>query len=187
MLKTRSYVLKVLDPLAVYLIYSRAGSYKLVLISVVTVFLFVLARAVRHSTDLNEFLSGDFFESIFTASEGTETTFINAFFYFLYIDGDFPGFGENITLQRIFLFWLPALKEVDFSYIMHSAYYGSSLGDSLYMHPTVFGDAYANSGWPGAFLYAVFLGGYISYLEASCRFFLEENIFIKFLFFQLYV
>ncbi|NAR82142.1 hypothetical protein GPS53_04065 [Acinetobacter haemolyticus] len=170
-LKTRSYVLMILIPLFVYFFFTKKGVelIKPLIFLVGMLFLFVLARAVRHSFDLNEFLEGDIKESLTGASEDAESTFINAFFYFVSKGNDFVGFEQNLTLKRILFFWFPEVKPIDFSYYMHSAYYGSSPSEGLSMHPTVYGDAYGNAWWFGAFLYSIFLSLYISVLEVFIK------------------
>lgn len=180
-LKTRSYVLMILIPLFVYFFYTKRGFelIKPLIFLVLMLFLFVLARAVRHSFDLNEFLSGDIVESLSGASEGAENTFINAFYYFVSKNNQFYGFGENYTIKRIIFFWLVDLKPTEFSYLMHSAYYGSNPSEGLSMHPTVYGDAYGNAWWFGAFIYSFFLSLYITFLEFITKFIkTKKNIFI---------
>jgi len=170
-LKTRSYVLMILIPIFVYFLYTKKGMelLKPLIFLFFMSFLFVLARAVRHSFDLNEFLAGDINESLSNASEGAETTFINAFYYFVSKNNDFFGFGQNFTLKRIIFFWFVDMKPTEFSYLMHSAYYGSSPSEGLSMHPTIYGDAYGNAWWFGAFIYSIFLSLYISVLEFLIR------------------
>jgi len=177
-LKTRSYVLMILIPIFIYFIYTKKGVelFKPLIFLFFMSFLFVLARAVRHSFDLNEFLAGDINESLSNASEGAETTFINAFYYFVSKNNEFPGFGENFTLKRIIFFWFVDMKPTEFSYLMHSAYYGSSPSEGLSMHPTIYGDAYGNAWWFGAFIYSIFLSLYISILELLIRFVKTKKI-----------
>lgn len=186
-LKTRSYVLMFLVPVFLHMIYTKNGLrlLKPVLFLIVMVALFVLARAVRYSNDLNEFLESDIQEGFLAASEGTESVFIDAFYHFIYFNNDFLGFEQNFTLKRIVFFWFKDVKPVEFSYLMHSAYYGSSPSENLSMHPTVFGDAYANAWWFGAFIYAIFLALYISLLELSSKIFSESRNSFKIIIFSL--
>lgn len=186
-LKTRSYVLMFLVPMFLYLMYSKKGVelVKPIVLFIVTVFLFIFARAVRHSNDLNDFLSADIGLSILDAGQGAESTFIEAFYYFIYNNNNFEGFGNNYTLTRILFFWFPDFKPIEFSYLMHSAYFGSSPSEGLSMHPTVFGDAYANSWWMGAFTYSFFLAIYISLLELTVRFFDNSRNYFKVIVFSI--
>ncbi|OAL82706.1 hypothetical protein AY605_12050 [Acinetobacter sp. SFD] len=186
-LKTRSYVLMFLVPMFLYLMYSKRGIelIKPMIFFLVTVFLFVFARAVRHSNDLNDFLTADIGLSILDAGQGAESTFIEAFYYFIYNNNNFEGFDKNYTLTRILFFWFPDFKPIEFSYLMHSAYFGSSPNEGLSMHPTVFGDAYANSWWLGAFIYSSFLALYISLLELMVRFFDNSRKYFKVIVFSI--
>ena len=174
-LKTRSYVLMFLVPYFLATLYSRGWRNKIgiLLLAFAIVFLFVLTRAVRHAEDLSQFLEYGLLYFIFDAAEGSETSFVDAFFFFVERGGSFPDFGENFTLWRILFFWMPSnelfVKPVDFSYVMHSAYFGSSVDEGLSMHPTVFGDAYGNAGFAGAFLYSGFLALYFSLLEGFVK------------------
>lgn len=186
-LKTRSYVLMFLMPVILDMLYTKKGVQliKPVIFIFFVSFLFILARAVRHSYDLNSFLDGNFIESMSSASEGTETTFIDAFYYFIAINNNFDGFEENITLRRILFFWLPYFKPNEFSYIMYAAYFHSYPNLNLSMHPTVFGDAYANAWWSGAFLYSLFLATYISSLEKILLLFGKSQQLAKLIIFSI--
>lgn len=170
-LKTRSYVLMLLVPYFYFVFCSegRRGKIWLLSMGLGTVFLFVLTRAVRHAEDLNQFLSyglGYFWAG---AAEGAEIDFVQVFYFFVYKANAFRGFEENITLQRILLFWLPSLgtwtKPPEFSYLMHSAYFGSNIDEKLSMHPTVFGDAFGNAGYLGAVIYSSLLALFFSIVE----------------------
>jgi len=170
-LKTRSYALMLLVPYFYFVLCGKgkSGFVGLLFLSVGTAFVFVLTRAVRHAEDLNQFLSFGLSYFWGDAASGVETDFVKAFYFFVYKGDAFVGFGENITLQRVLLFWLPSfgdwVKPPDFSYVMHSAYYGSALEDSLSMHPTVFGDAFGNAGYVGALTYSTLLALYFSGVE----------------------
>lgn len=170
-LKSRSYVLMFMVPYFIFLFYAgRLRVPRLAIYGSLIVFMFVLTRAVRHAENLSEFLELGILYYLGDAAEGAETSFVNAFYFFIYNGNAFPGFLENITLQRIFLFWLPSFdgwgKPADFSYYMHSAYFGTSVADGLSMHPTVFGDAYGNAGILGAFIYPVLLAAMFSLAES---------------------
>lgn len=81
-----------------------------------------------------------------------------AFYYFIFKNNNFDGFGEGHTYLRMLLFWLPTswsggLKPDDFAIAMGKAWRPSSWGYS--MHPTLYGDCYANFG-----AYGVFMGAF---------------------------
>lgn len=85
------------------------------------------------------------------------------FYYFILNGNDFDGFGEGHTYLRMLLFWLPmswsgGLKPDDFAIAMGKAWAPSSWGYSV--HPTLYGDCYANFGAYGVFMgifWAVFV------------------------------
>lgn len=173
-LKTRSYLLIVLAPALLYYSYKANTKQKLYAIAfgLTLIFLFVLTRAVRHASDLNEFLSLGLTYYLSGASEGAETTFLDAFHFFISENNTFAGFNENYTLYRVLFFWTPSswdLKPPEFSYVMHAAYYGSNLGGTLSMHPTVYGDAYGNAGMYGSVIYPIFLALFFSLVEFSAK------------------
>lgn len=178
-LKTRSYILMILAPIFCYFMYTKKGLelVKPIFYLFLMLFVFILARAVRHSSDLNEFLESDFLEGFELASEGAENTLINGFYYFVQNNNNFNGFENNNTLKRVFLFAFPSLKPEEFSYIMHSAYYGSNPSDRLSIHPTVYGDAYGNAWWFGAFIYSLFIAFYISFLEITAKFINKSSLY----------
>lgn len=182
-LKTRSYLLVMLMPVLAYMLVSSKGIglVKVILFGVLVAFLFFLARAVRHAGSIGGFVDSVSVEMFLGAMSGSELIFADAFLFFVEHDNSFPGFGENITFARVFLFWLPSflleLKPIEFSYYMHAAYYGSSVTDSLSMHPTVFGDAYGNAGFWGVFIYSAFLSLFFSALEFFVR--LDKGSFLR--------
>ena len=79
----------------------------------------------------------------------------NIFYYFISKSNNFDGFGEGHTYLRMLLFWLPTswsggIKPDDFAIAMGKAWAPSSWGYSV--HPTLYGDCYANFGMYGAFM-----------------------------------
>jgi len=98
-----------------------------------------------------------------TTGEG-ELGLRNIFYYFLEHDNRFPQFGEARTYVRLLLMPLPSkysfgLKPPDFAVSMGSAYIGDFSNTMISVHPTLYGDCYANLGWFGillAIFWAVF-------------------------------
>lgn len=81
----------------------------------------------------------------------------NIFYYFILIDNNFPGLGEGATYRRLALILIPTslsfgLKPSDFAITMSSAYTGNLNNTTYSVHPTFFGDAFANFGRLGIFL-----------------------------------
>lgn len=84
----------------------------------------------------------------------------NIFYYFIKIENNFPGLGEGATYRRLALIFIPTslsfgLKPNDFAITMSSAYTGNLNNMTYSVHPTFFGDAFANFGWLGIFLGAL--------------------------------
>lgn len=166
-LQTRSFLLIFMFPGIAYLFLHSDQRKKLiswVLIPAAAI-LYIGARAVRHAGSFEAFLVGDISSLFVGASEGSEQSLFDAFLHFIYIDNHFPGFGENITLQRVVFFAIPPLKPEEFSYIMHSAYFGYVPKEGLSMHPTIFGDAWGNSGYLGALIYSILLSVIVHIIE----------------------
>lgn len=81
----------------------------------------------------------------------------DAFYHFIYFNNDFPNFGKLHTYLRLLLIALPTgysfgLKPPDFAITMGSAYMGDFGNTIVSMHPTLYGDCYANLGWLGVSL-----------------------------------
>lgn len=83
-----------------------------------------------------------------------ELSLRNAFYYFNSINNNFPGFGEGLTYLRILLLPIPTslsggIKPQDFAITMGSAYTNNIANTTYSMHPTLYGDVYANFGLLG--------------------------------------
>ena len=82
----------------------------------------------------------------------------NAFYYFIENNNNFEGFGRGLGYQRLLMLPLPSplslgMKPQDFAMDMAYAYdpVNSIVGVNS-MHPTLYGDCYANFGWYGVLL-----------------------------------
>lgn len=77
---------------------------------------------------------------------------IKAFYYFVENDNNFPGFGEGLGFIRLAMIALPAslfqIKPRDFAIDMYREWFHDD-NPAGTMHPTVYGDAYANFGFWG--------------------------------------
>ncbi|MGE6490450.1 O-antigen polymerase [Exiguobacterium sp. NPDC077395] len=81
----------------------------------------------------------------------------NAFYYFISINNNFPGFNEAATYIRILLIGIPTrlienIKPPDFAITMGSAYTNNLNNTRYSMHPTLYGDVFANLWWFGILL-----------------------------------
>lgn len=84
-----------------------------------------------------------------------------AFYFFIEKDNNYPGFGEGHTYIRMLMFFIPTdfafgLKPPDFALTMGS-FWNPNAGQGYSMHPTLFGDVYANFGFLGI-LMGIFWG-----------------------------
>lgn len=91
------------------------------------------------------------------------------FYYFLYRNNEFPGFGEGRTYIRLLLIALPTglsggLKPPDFAITMGSAKIGDFSNTTYSTHPTLYGDCYANLSWYGVLL-AVFWALFVTLID----------------------
>lgn len=133
----------------------------LAVVAAVLVILIVYGlRAFRYYGTLQNFFETfrleDFIEqiAIFFRTDNGELGLRQWFYYFIEHDNDFNAFGEGNTYWRMALVFVPTqfsfgLKPDDFAQAMGAAV-GLAPGGS--MHPTLFGDCFANLGWGGVFL-----------------------------------
>ena len=122
--------------------------------------------------DFNEVVTNMLFEG-----DG-ELALRKVFYYFVYHDNDFGGFGEGHTYFRILLWFLPTslsfgIKPDDFAITMGQAWIPGIANFSV--HPTLFGDCYANFGMCGCFL-GLFWGIFIGVLDSYIRKAMYNNI-----------
>lgn len=83
-----------------------------------------------------------------------ELSLKNAFYFFIEHNNNFPNFLEGHTYLRILLMPFPTsytfgLKPPDFTISMGSAYISNFNNTSYSMHPTLYGDVFANFGMVG--------------------------------------
>lgn len=89
----------------------------------------------------------------------------NAFYHFIYHNNNFENFNKGHTYIRLLLIAFPTsilkgIKPPDFAISMGSAWSMNPYNTSYSMHPTLYGDCFANLWWFGIFLgifWAVFL------------------------------
>lgn len=117
----------------------------------------------RHAGTLSNFLREynflTFNKEIITSiidGEG-ELGLKNIFYYFVKIDNKFPDLGKGHTYIRLLLMFIPTklcfgLKPKDFAITMSSAYTNNILNTTYSVHPTFYGDLFANFGYLGIFL-----------------------------------
>ena len=171
--RNRVVMLSMVCPLCI-LVASRVKklSIKHAMLGLLLVFLVVyIVYAIlvfRHAGTAGSFFSsydfasfnGEVLSSILSG-EG-ELGLRNIFYFFIENGNHFEGFSQGATYIRMLLFWLPsgigdAVKPDDFAITMASAYMGNPSNETYSVHPTFFGDAFANFGFLG-FLIGIFWG-----------------------------
>lgn len=150
-----------------YLINAKKGQLKRLLqisvLVIIGIYLIYLMRVVRIKGSVTNFLSSFNFEetNMFILnqllSDDGELGLRNAFYYFIQINNNYPGFNEGASYLRMLLFWLPTslsggIKPSDFAITMGSAYSGNPANTTFSMHPTFYGDLFANLWWFGVVL-----------------------------------
>jgi hypothetical protein len=95
-----------------------------------------------------------------------ELSLRNAFYHFIDINNNWANFNKGHTYIRLLLIAIPTslsggLKPFDFAITMGSAWSNDPYNTIYSMHPTLYGDCFANLWWCGIFLgvfWAVFRG-----------------------------
>lgn len=132
-------------------------------------------RVFRHAGTLDSFLSmysiDTFFKTVFDEMvNGDGELFLrDGFYYFIAGDNRFPEFGQFNTYIRLVFILVPTqfsfgLKPDEFTVSMASAYQNNYFNTTSSMHPTLFGDCFANGGIAGIFL-ACFWAVFVSVIE----------------------
>lgn len=80
-----------------------------------------------------------------------------AFYHFIYYDNNFANFNKGHTYIRLLLIaiptsLIPGIKPPDFAISMGSAWSMNPYNTSYSMHPTLYGDSFANLWWVGILL-----------------------------------
>lgn len=136
---------------------------QIIVLSILAIYLVYLMRVIRIKGTIANFVTSfDFNETNKfildqIVSDDGELGLRNAFYYFIRYNNEFPGFNEGASYIRMMLFWLPTslsggLKPNDFAITMGSAYSGNINNTTFSMHPTFYGDLFANFWWFGIIL-----------------------------------
>ncbi|OCS83281.1 O-antigen polymerase [Caryophanon tenue] len=148
---------------------------QLSLLALTTVYIVYMLRVIRIKGSLEYFISTfnlkEINEMILNQIIGDdgELGLRNAFYYFIQFNNNFPGFNEGASYVRILLFWLPTqlsggIKPPDFAVSMGTAYSGDFSNTTFSMHPTFYGDLFANFWWYGVLL-AIFWAFVFKYFD----------------------
>ena len=145
-----------------------------VLILIATIYTVYSLRAYRYYGTLSNFRENFSISSMnekigtFIKTDDGELGLKNYFYYFIENDNNFENFNEGHTYKRLLLFLVPTslsfgLKPPDFAISMGSAVNPNKVGFS--MHPTFFGDCYANYGFLGFLLLGIVWGLTVSIID----------------------
>ena len=132
----------------------------LIIIGISTIFIIYGLRAYRYYGSVANFFinfnGSDFINQIqeFIKTNNGELGLRRYFYYFIEHNNNFVGFGKGASYIRMLLVFIPTkwsvgIKPNDFAITMGTAV---GMGPGGSMHPTLFGDCYANLGWWGIFL-----------------------------------
>ncbi|MDM8160282.1 hypothetical protein QUH73_10695 [Labilibaculum sp. K2S] len=138
--------------------------FKTLIISFTTIILIVGLGVLKAFASLSDFYNSitlnEFSEMLYSIlfSKYGELGLRNAFYFYLENDNQFANFGLGLGYIRLFLLPIPSfmslgIKPQDFAMDMAMAYdpINSTAGVNS-MHPTLYGDCYANLGWFGVLL-----------------------------------
>jgi len=92
-----------------------------------------------------------------------------AFYHFIKYDNNFANFNKGHTYIRLLLigvpsFIIPDIKPPDFAISMGSAWSMNPYNTTYSMHPTLYGDCFANLSWFGVFL-GIFWGLFVYFAD----------------------
>lgn len=158
---------------------------KYLLYGLIFIFSVFLLQQFRYLGELSNFKTSETgvlveksFHQMFD-NDHSEFALVNAFYKYVENNNNYPSFGEGNTYRRLFLFFVPTklfdamgsdLKPRDFAIDMYAAYYDIPNNELGTMHPTFYGDLYANFGFTKGILFAFLLALLMSYfLEILAR------------------
>lgn len=168
--RSRYNLIPFIIPFLIYYVYSGETKklIRSILLGVLILFSVFLLQQIRYVGSLSNLISN------YTISEIIGNTFMfmksgkgefglsRAFYYFVENNNDFNKFGEGRTYIRLMLLPLPGsiftFKPRDFAMDIWEAWTGMKTTSGT-MHPTLYGDIYANFGFMGVFMgvfYALF-------------------------------
>jgi hypothetical protein len=138
--------------------------FKVLILSSSIIFLIVAVGVLKAFNSLSEFFDSfspaEFFDMLYSIlfSKYGELGLRNGFYFYLQNNNEFDNFGLGLGYIRLLLLPIPSfmsfgLKPQDFAMDMAMAYdpINSTAGVNS-MHPTLYGDCFANLGWYGVSL-----------------------------------
>lgn len=171
--RSRYYIIPFIIPFLIHNIYSEELKkiFKSIIIGVCILFSVFLLQQIRYAGSLDSLISNYTITDIlqntvnFIKNGKGEFSLSRVFYYFVENNNDFNNFEEGRTYIRLALLPLPSsiftFKPRDFAMDMWEAWHGMKTTVGT-MHPTLYGDVYANFGFIGIFMgifYALFVKG----------------------------
>ncbi len=160
---------------------------KFSIIGMLAIYIIYAIWIYRHAGTFSNFknmynfstFNNEVFNSIFNGDG--ELGLKNIFYYFVGINNNFPGLGKCATYIRLLLMFIPTklcfgLKPNDFAITMSSAYMNNINNVTYSVHPTFYGDLFANIGYFGI-LFGVFWAIFFTLLNKYIR--KEKNYIYK--------
>lgn len=142
-------------------------------IGIISIYCIYALRVFRHSGSVRNFINTYSFKTFnlkvlnYLENDDGELGLRKYMYYFIENDNDFQNFGKGHTYLRMAFVLIPTkwsfgLKPDDFAISMGKAILPNSTGFS--MHPTLFGDVYANFGFYG-FLWGIFWAIFVNMID----------------------
>ena len=174
--RTRQLFLPALSPFLMLFVHRQSGVRGLAKLATAAAVLYgamLFLLVFRHQGDLASSIEAitqrglyDEFMAALSENEG-EAVLRYGYYYFIDEQADTEGFGTGQTYRRLAILPIPSSiagswKPQDFAVNLFVAYYGPTDLVGPTYHPLMYGDAYANLGWPGMLLglfWAVVFGG----------------------------
>lgn len=146
------------------------------IIGVLSIYIIYGLRVFRRSGTISDFFEKYSFKMFnqqvreYFANDDGELGLRNYFYYFIEKDNNFDNFKKGHTYIRMLMVLVPSkyslgIKPDDFAIAMGKAVNPKAIGLSI--HPTLFGDVYANFGFWG-FLTGMFWAIYLKICEVIC-------------------
>ena len=129
--------------------------FMLIILSILAVYIVYFLRLLRIYGGIDDLLSSLSLKSInnlvldMILSGDGELSLRNAFYHFIQYDNKFPNFNQGHTYLRLLFMLIPTsllggLKPPDFAISMGSAWTHNFNNTNFSMHPTLYGDIFAN-------------------------------------------
>lgn len=161
--------------------------FKFTILGILAVYFVYAIWIYRHAGTFDNFINmydfTSFNDEIFNNilnGEG-ELGLKNIFYYFVKINNNFPGLGTYATYLRLLFMFIPTklcfgLKPSDFAITMSSAYMNNINNITYSVHPTFYGDLFANAGYCGIF-FGIFWAMFFMFLDKYIK--KEKNYIYK--------